>query len=406
MEKAVRILGAMFALLLAVCACGLLVACSSEAGSPSEASEEASAGPTLDDVRALLASATEQPYSNLSFDIDADTIASAVIEGERKQQSITISTTGELDTSGDAPRMHISYKSVSTAYLERNTYDMYLSDEGLIAEQKGRLYLDKPEAAVIDEYANSITSVISPEYAEKILGVAGSWKVEEKDDKTVITITADKELLKEADLIDTSHMEEDVEPATFVVSFSLGDDGRFDTVRVMNSTAGVPEYRQTQTYRYSAYDQTELPEWPDVGDFAGQIGTILTDDEGNRFFVGEDGQVYYVDYPGEESIGYYTTTTEGGSSAEGEDLSWINLADLLDTSDLENGAITIGMDDGFGDFAEEEEDSSSAEPAKREYIEVDGNQLYLDDPNATIEDVGEGIHRYTDKDGNVYYYQY
>ena len=265
------------------------------ADTSSASSQATSSGdPLRDNIDAIIDEALATDFTSVAFSMKTETTATAVVEGKTQQQSIESSTTGEWDKNPANPRLHMGYSARSNTELGVVTYDMYFENGILLVTQGDQIYRDELGPEGLENYTKSIMAVTSKEEIDQLLDVASDYKVEQKDGDTVVSITADVEKLENSELYDSSSLPEGSRIATLVASYTIDADNHFKTVRIMSSTSGTPTYRVTQTYRYSDYDNVEMPAWPDLKSYIAQQTGIQTDANGNMYIVDDTGQVFYV----------------------------------------------------------------------------------------------------------------
>ena len=288
-----------------------LVACGKTGQASTAASGGASGaegqGGSREDVEAILNQAANQPFSTVTFKITTSTSTTVPDdEGVMQTQSADTATTGELDQSGDKPAMHMSYRATSTVELGRTEYELFVNSERLIAKEGDQLYVEEMDDEALYSYSQSVTSAISREEIEAMLDVAASFEISESDGETTVTITADPAKLADSqEQIGESDLPENSTIATMVISYTIGTDGHFKTVRTISSLDSEPIYHMNQTCQYSNYDATSLPEWPDLQAYILEQSGIETDENGNMYFVDEDGQTHYITEIGEDGTIYF-----------------------------------------------------------------------------------------------------
>lgn len=289
-----------------------LAACSGSQGSKSGAASE---GSPLDEgvreqIETVVAEARDAKFDNVTFDMRTETAVTSKDEEGNTQQQVTVTETkGELDRSSEKPRLHMGYESSNNLQLEKTSYDMYMDEKALFIKQGEQLYKNEIDDATLQNYATSITSVGSETEIEELLNVASSYTIEEKESgDTVITIVADVKKIEESSIIDTSSLPEGSSVATLVASYIIGPDSRFKSIRLMSSTTGAPTYRVDQSYQFSNYDTTVMPEWPDFTAYVAQQMGIETDADGRQYIVYDDGQTYYVDHIDENGTVYFSAS--------------------------------------------------------------------------------------------------
>lgn len=243
------------------------------ANASSGAQSQASNGDNSSDDEAMRAQITQiieqaanAEYGSVTFNVETKTSATSTssVNGQQQQQTMTTTMTGEISKAGDAPSMHMRYQASSTQDPTRTEYDMYITPQERIVQQGEELYLDEMTQDDFNNYVKSITAATTFDEVNKLLELASECKKEEKDGETVISMTIDRNKLNESDLIDSTSLPEGTEIATLVASYSIDDQNRFKAVRLMSSTTGSPTYRVSQTYKFSNYDETTMPAWPDL----------------------------------------------------------------------------------------------------------------------------------------------
>lgn len=291
-----------------------LFACSSPQGSQGSQESESSQGSLQsqsqqgsaasdesgDELResilAKLASARDASYDNATFGTKTETIVTEKDdEGQDQQQIITSTMSGEIDRSGATPRVHMSYEETTSARLEKSTYDMFIDASGMIVKEGDALYKDEIDEESLQSYAASFSEIASEESVTELLDMSSDYNMTESDGETTITITMDVNKLEETPLVDISSLPEGSSIATFIASYSLDSENRLKAVRLSSSTTGYPTYRVDQKYWFSDYDTTVLPEWPDVDAYMEEQAGIMTDEDGNKYFVDEEGVQHTIE---------------------------------------------------------------------------------------------------------------
>ena len=294
-----------------VLACALLAGCDGgSAQSGSSASDEASSAASaasgedpLDpavraEIEQAIAEARNSEYKNVTFGIETLTSAIGSEKGKTEKQAVQTTMDGQLAIDGKDKSMHFDYEMQSTAQPTKVAYEMFIDKDGIIVKQDGVFY-GGVQGAEPDDYLSSVTGVASEEEVGKLLDAASSYKIEHGDD-TTITITADASKLAETGLIDTGSLPANSSIATLVANYVITPDKHFKAVRMMSSTSGTPTYRVNQTYNFSKYDETEMPEWPSAADRVAQDPRIKTDPDGSQYIIAEDGNKYYIDHIDED----------------------------------------------------------------------------------------------------------
>jgi len=414
---------------------------SAASGSTSQANASSSEGQstTREDVEAVLNKACESTFTNLSFATKTESTAMGTApNGQITSQSATTTMKGQLDRSASKPKMHMSTKTQSSNDIKATEYDMYIDSEGLIVTQNGQLYKDAMTDAVLNSYDASVTSAISAEEIKAVLDMASSFKMKEESGKTTVTITLDKEKLSEANMVDMSSLPKGTEIATMVVAYDINANNQFEAVRIMSSTNGNPTYRVQQTYEYSDYDTTELPAWPDMGEYAALTSGIMTDANGNMYMVGEDGQLYYVTSIGDDGtvvfnasaanetmeVYYEEVATEMAAEAAAAPSFYATLAEAESAyyetiSEADTPTEQPANPNASGSAAAAESGSAAAaesgsaassnpgageEEQGRAYITADDGTIhFLDEPGSQLFDNGDGTRYFIDADGNFYF---
>lgn len=303
------------ALALTLAACGgaeqagsASTGASSTSGNASDASGQAV---SREDVEPILNAAANQAFSNVTFAVETETTATLPDDkGVMQTNSATTSIKGELDRSGDAPKMHMSFVASSTVELGRTAYELFIDSDALLIKQGDELYSDTMTDDMLNSYADSVTGIITIDEIAKMLDAAASYKMSKSGDETTITVTVDVSKLpkeQEADSEDESALPDGTDLATMIASYTIGSDGRFKTVLIISSTEGASAFRMHQAYRYSGYDETTLPDWPDLQAYILEQSGIKVDENGNMYFIGDDGQTYYVSEIGDDGTVYYTS---------------------------------------------------------------------------------------------------
>lgn len=405
-----RLMAIICAIALAVTACGL-AACTQADGSASSGSASAADDSVRASIGEKLSAARATSYGNVTFAMQTESSATGTGENnEIERQTITTSMKGELDKSGDKPALHVSYESVSNTRLEKTAYDMFIDKNGMIISQAGLLFKEEVDDEALQGYVSSVTGKAIEEEASQLLDIASSFKMEESDGDTVITIVANADKVAELSLVDTSMLPEGVSIATLVASYTIDSNNRFKAIRLMSSTTGSPTYRVDQSYRFTGYDETALPEWPDYSAFLAEQAGILTDGDGRLYMVGDDGQIYYIDSIDDDGTIHFAqpdTQVEQGSYYEylpSGDEAAINLYDYLPLDTAPSADNPAETDSAASETPEpvaaETEDSN----AGRAFINVGGTKYYLDEPGSRIEDVGSGVRAFYPADGSGPYF--
>lgn len=379
-------------LALGLAACSNANAASSGSQSASQAASSSDAQTvTREDVEPVLHKAAEQTFSNVSFSVRTETSATgATSNGTPQTQTMTSAMTGELDKAGDKPKMHMRYEAQSNTQLGKTVYDMYINSENLIVNQNDQLFVDAMNDETLKSYADSVSSIITTKEIDAVLDTAASFKMEEKDGETTVSVTVDKDKLLESGQVDESSLPEGTSIATMVVSYVIGADGHYKTVRIMSSTSGTPTYRVHQTYQYSKYSETALPEWPDLQAYVAKQSGIQTDANGRMYITGDDGQVYYITEIGDDGMIYYDTGNTGGSTTE--------------TITYETGPAPTA--DTGNTSAPASDSASAANPNDqgRAYITADDGTIhFLDEEGSRLIENSDGTRYFIDADGNFYY---
>lgn len=378
-------------------ACSLF-ACGNNASSSSASSdsqEEAVAEGqevTREEVEEILYKASEATFTNVSFTTKTETTATgATANGVPQTQTIQTTMSGQFDKSGEKPKLHLNYSAVSTMELGKTGYEMFIDSENLIVKQNEQLFVDAMTDEMLNSYANSVTSVTSPDEIGSMLDMAASYKIAEDEDETTVSITIDKDKLAESGAVDESSLPDNNAISTMVMSYTVGPDDRFKTVRIMSSTSGTPTYRVHQSYQFSDYDNTALPEWPDLKAYIAERSGIQTDANGRMFIVGDDGQTYYVSEIGDDGMIYYDTGTQ---TSGGED-STTYYYDVPPAADAGTATNTGTDADTSG---------GSTEDQGRAYITADDGTIhFLDEEGSRIINNEDGSRYFIDADGNFYF---
>ena len=394
----------------------ILAACSNGNASSSAQQQEDSAAATQsasrEEVEAVLTKAAESKYKNVSFTNKVETTATAAAaNGAAQSQTIRTTTSGELDQSGDKPKLHMKYQAQSNVELGKTEYEMFIDDQHLIVNQKEQLYVDAMNEETLNSYASSITSLLSADEIGAILDMAGGFKMEASGDDTVVTVTVDKDKLAESAKVDDSSLPETTQIATMVVSYTIDSDDHFKAVRLMSSTTGTPTYRVNQTYQFSKYDETALPEWPDLNAYIAQQSGIMTDENGRMYIVGDDGQRYYVTNIGDDGTIYYDTgntgtptyTESGGQPTQSGGETTTVSGGSTSGSDTTGGSTTGGSTAGGNTTGGGSTTGGTDSDKGRAYITAaDGTIHYLDEPGSEIRDLG-GATVFIDANGEWYF---
>ncbi len=420
---AVACIAALMALALAACsnANASSTAASGSASPQSEASDEGKSA-AIEDVEAVLHKASESTFTNLAFTTKTETTATGVsANGQTSSQSATTTMKGQLDLSGSKPKLHMSYKAQSSSELNATEYDMFISADGLIVRQGDQLYQDTMSDTMLDSYAASITSAITADEIDAVLDMAASCKMTEENGKTTVTVTLDKNKLAQSNMVDMSSLPSNTEIATMIVTYDIDENNRFQTVRIMSSTSGTPTYRVNQTYEYSDYNATELPEWPDMNSYIAQSSGIMTDANGNMYIVGDDGQLYYVTSIGEDGtvtfnmgatseaavVEYYyeealaETPALYATLADAEEAYYEMISEADTATEVEKSTSSETSETGTTDATNNE---SGEEEVGRAYITADDGTIhFLDEEGSQLFDNGDGTRYFIDRDGNFYF---
>ena len=398
------------AIALAVTACGL-AACTQADGSASSGSVSATDDGVRAGIEEKLSAAHATSYDNVTFAMQTETSATGTGDNDEiEQQAMTTSMNGELDKSGDKPAVHVSYEATSSTRLEKTAYDMFIDKDGMIISQAGLLFKEGLDDEALQGYASSVTAEATKEEASQLLDIASSFKMEESDGDTVITIVANADKLAESSLVDTSTLPEGASIATLVASYTIDSNNRFKAIRLMSSTTGSPTYRVDQSYRFTGYDETALPEWPDYSAFLAEQAGILTDDDGRLYMVGDDGQIYYIDSIDDDGTIHFAqpeAQVQQGSYYEylpSDDESAINLYDYLPLDTAPSADDPGGTDSAAPETPEPVATETEDSNAGRAFINVGGTKYYLDEPGSRIEDVGSGVRAFYPADGSGPYF--
>lgn len=440
--------GALAVSLAALPACASSGA-SSASNEQSQQTEQAQPGAsaTREDVEAVLLAASQKTFSNVAFELRTETSAVGPgQDGTMQSQMIKTSTIGELDQSGERPRLHMKYSAQSSMELGKVTYEMFISSENLIVNQNDQLYVDAMTDEALNSYVNSVVNVTAEEGIASMLDAAANYKIEETDGQTNVTITVDLDkaqqtAAEEADAVaetETATAETEAaasgeaesasaeaasvasaeataasagsasaeaasatssdsadpasaddampagtEMASIVVCYSIGEDGRFKSVRVVSSTTGTPTYHSKQTYKFTDYDTTTLPEWPDLKAYVAERSGVATDENGRMYVLGDNGERYYVSEIGDDGMIYFDT---GTSSATDESYYY-----TYNDTPTDTGAV---------DTSSEDTTSSTG----RAYITGDDGKIhYLDEEGSHLYENEDGTRYFVDADGNFYF---
>ena len=297
---------ALLAFALAACGSSGQAESGASAGSAS-ASSDSAAQASREDVEPILLKAAEQPFSTVTFETETETTATGPDDkGAMQTHSAITSLDGELDRSGDKPKMHMKHESMSTVELGRTEYDLFIDSESFIIKQGDELFTDQMTDEILDSYVDAATGAITVKEITEALDAAVNYKLAENNGETTVTVTIDPAKLSKTQAEDESPLPEGADITTMVASYTIDAEGRFKSVRIMTSTTGTPTYRTHQTCLYSGYDSTTLPEWPDLQAYVLEQSGIKTDENGNMYFEGEDGQIYYVTEITDDGTIYYT----------------------------------------------------------------------------------------------------
>ena len=397
---------ALFALLV----CPLAACSNSKAANSAEAAEATQLDEGMRaEIVSMIAKAREHSFTNVTFSMKTETTASMRDEKNNlQQQIITTDMTGQLDQSGETPVMHMGYEGTSSTKLEKTTYDMYIDKTGIVVSQQGQLFKNPIDDATLQGYASSITAIGAEDELNQLLDVASSYDLQKQDNgDTLITIVADVNKLAETTLVDMSSLPEGSSVATLVASYVIDPENHFKTVRLMSSTTGTPTYRVDQNYQFSNYDTTVMPEWPDLeAYYAEQVG-IKTDEQGRRYMVADDGQIYYVESIDEngmihfqmpegaassESGGGYSYSTGGGEGSVNDLYDYVILdPSAADGGSAQNTTATSGSSAGTnantgsnagGANTNTSTQQQTGDPRGRASINVEGTQYWLDTDGA------------------------
>jgi|GEM_PF-2531324 len=280
-----------------------LAACSAPQGSNSGGGAAGSSQETqLDEgakasIVSKIGEAREHSFNNVTFDMTVETaVAVRDDEGNLQQQINLIERKGELDQDPENPWMHMTYESSSNMELGKTVYEMFIDPTAMYMVQEGALYRNASDKSVVDTQVASITGIGSETEVNDLLDVAKSYEMQEQaNGDTLITITADVDKLIEKSLIDTSALPEGSSIATLVASYVISSDNHFKTVRLISSTSGSPTYRVDQTFKFSKYDETAKPEWPDIEAYTAKMAGFEQGEDG-RWFIYDNGEKVYFDY--------------------------------------------------------------------------------------------------------------
>ena len=422
------------------------------AGSSTAAASDATASRA--EIESIVEAASGTDYTSVGFSTTTETTATATVNGQLQQQAVQTSMVGELDKSANT-RVHMACSSQSSTALGVTSYDMFIDNNDLMVTQGDQIYRDELAEGGANAYVQSVMSVASKDEIERLLDVASSCKVSKDGSDTVISITADPSKLADSKLYDTSSLPEGSSVATFVASYTIDENNRFTSARLMSSTTGTPTYRVSQTYKYYDYDTAVLPEWPNWEAFVAKESGIMTDANGRMYLVGDDGQIYYIESIGkdgtitfdpsslgasvyETSGGYYETstveyesvpvevpatqsgtsaaTTEGagsgeatsttGSGSTSETTGGASAGATDSTTGGTSGSTTGGATGGTttdGSTSTTTGGSTTDSGKGRAYITAyDGTIHYLDEPGSQIRDLG-GTMVFIDANGEWYF---
>lgn len=387
--------------LIALIVAGALAACSNASASSGSATESDATEEqvvTREDVEPILNKAAAQEFTNVAFTMKTETTATGgASNGAAQSQTVISTTTGQLDRSGEKPKLHMSYEAMSNMQLGRTTYEMFIDSSNLIVKQNEQLYVDAMTDQMLESYAASATSIIEPDEIESVLDMAASYKLTEEEGATTVSVTVDKNKLMEAAADSGAEMPENSSVATMVVSYTVGSDDRFKAVRIMSSTSGSPTYRVHQTYQYADYNTTALPEWPDLQAYVAERSGIKTDENGRMYIVDDDGQIYYVSNIGDDGMIYFdtsTTNTDSGSNSTTYYYETPTTQDATSNTGTTNTTSNTGTTSGSG----------SSEDKGRAYITADDGTIhFLDEEGSHLYENADGTRYFIDADGNFYF---
>lgn len=293
--------------LISILACPL-AGCSSpqdsNGGGGGESSQETQLDPAVkSEIQSLIAQAREHTFDNVTFDVTVETAVTARDdEGNMQQQVSLIERSGELDQNTDDPKMHMVYEQSSNMELGKTVYEMYIDKSGMIMMQEENLYRNASDKDTVNAQIASVTSIASETEVNDLLDVARSYEIQEQaNGDKLITIVADVDKLIANSLIDTSSLPEGSSVATLVASYVISSDNHFKTVRLMSSTSGSPTYRVDQNFKFSKYDETVMPEWPDIQKYYAKMAGFTEGADG-RMYIEDDGQMVYFDYIDDEGM--------------------------------------------------------------------------------------------------------
>lgn len=390
-------MAALFAFALSACSNASAASSSAEAQENEAAEEHAVA---REDVEDILHRAAETTFSNITFATKTETTATgASSNGQQITQTIRTSMKGQLDKGGEKPKLHMSYEAQSNMELGKTTYEMFIDKDNLIVSQNEQLYVDAMTDEMLNSYADSVTSIMSADEIDSMLDMASNLKIQEGKDETTVTITIDKDKLIESEAVDESSLPETTQIATMVVSYTVDSDDRFKTVRLMSSTTGTPTYRVSQTYEFSNYDETTLPEWPDLDAYVAQQSGIKTDENGRMYIVGDDGQIYYVTEIGDDGMIYYDMGNTGAGGTTGD--TYYETVETPTTTTTQTVIEPTATVDSTNTSTDTSNDKGRA------YITADDGTIhYLDEEGSRLIQNDDGTSYFIDADGNFYFLSY
>ena len=395
---------------LALCSCGN----SNKSSASQEVAEVPEHQVAREDVEKVLYKAADNTFTSVNVTTKTETSATgAASSGQQTTQTIKTATKGQLDGTGEKPKLHMDYEAQSNMELGKTSYEMFIDKDNLIVKQKEQLYVDAMSDETLDSYAKSVTSVLSTDEIKTMLDMASDYTIQEHEGDTTVTITVDKNKLLASEMVDDSSLPTNTEIATMVISYTVDSDDRFKSVRIMSSTSGSPTYRVSQTYEFSGYDKVTLPEWPDLNAYMAEMSGIKTDENGRMYIDGEDGQRYYVTEIGDDGMIYYETGSNASTGGYTENATPVYVETeqsvSSETQTTEGGTAGSGTNAGTGGTSGTSGSSNSAGSSSdtsnqgRAYITAaDGTIHYLDEPGSEIRDLG-GATVFIDANGEWYF---
>lgn len=408
-------------LLLAAVLAAALAGCQEQAPQEPEAEAETAPAFTDEEITKTLLDAAAKEYDTFTFTVDSSTKATYPVgtTGQTQQTTAKTKMAGEMDTSGENPRLHMTMEANNGSTGQGDvSFEMFVQDDDVVIQQDDQTYVDTVSNTGIDGYYSSIPQIVTAESVQSAVDMASSLKMEEREDTTVVTLVADPTKLTGQNVEGTG--DDGVSQATGLTSlvtvYTINEDGYISQVAMTGGANGTPTYHVRQTYAYSKFDDTQLPEMPDTRYAGINLQTdengrqFVADDDGTRYYLAEDGQFYaesqpvYEQQPQQTVTKRKVTTTtttptpEATQDAAQGDAQAAASGASTDAGTAASGTAASGTDAGASGEA------PAADPNEgRAYITAgDGTIHFLDEPGSEIRDFG-GTRVFIDADGNWYF---